>query len=371
MSSLIRAQARGAAPTVRLQADRGRGTPSPEAGERWLIGGVTTELASRLQASRGFIRLLFVLAGYFQFWLVVAVYCALALALPHRTRRRPDWANLVALLRVVALLVVGELSFRWVSFSSNGVFSESPSVWIPVAGTALAAWVVVLSSGRPARGVPTGADRQIVLSVLAPIAVAAGVAAVALLFPGARAERVLDLALVALGLLGGIGNRLNRRAFLAACLPCGLLAVLLAGSGASLSGGVGGLVVVPRRVSSSAHSYRRAVGDVRLDLADLHPVQGARPAAWSVNVGIGRVELYLPSDALTTVHVSIGSGTLNWGYLPLGGYQDRFMLRRTIVVTPRQASGGTALKPRFRLTVNATVGEGCVALESASSQGSC
>lgn len=345
--------------------DRSRATR-----ERWLVGGVATELALRLQASCGFIRVLFAIAGYLDFWAVLGIYGVLALLLPHGGRRRPDWSNLVGLLRIGTLLGVAEFSFRWVSFN-NGVFDQPPAVWIPVAGTALLAWLVVLNSRRPATGVPAMADRRIVLSALVPLSMAATVAAIVILAPGIRADRLLELMLVALGLFGVLrAGRLNRGALAAACLPIGLLTVLLAGSGAPLTGGVGDLTVAPQAALSN-HVYRRAVGGVRLDLYKLHPAVGARVLPWVVSVGIGRIEIDLPSDALTTVHVSIGSGTLNWGYLRLGADQDRFMLRRTIVVTPRQASGGEPFRPKFHLTINATVGQGCVALASVSSQGSC
>jgi phage shock protein PspC (stress-responsive transcriptional regulator) len=345
------------------------GTPSPEPDGHWVLAGVAAELAGRLRASAAFIRLLLFIAGYVHIWLVLGIYSALAVVLPRDGRRYPGWVNLAALLRVFALLGVVEIPFRF-DFS-NGVFNQSPAVWIPVAGTSLLAWLVILNSRRPVNLVPDSADRRSVLSAAIPLTAAAGLTGIAAVAPQAPVGRLLDLVLIGLGLVASLtGRRLNIGWFSAACLPLGLLALLLAGSGARLAGGLGDLTVTPA-AAGHARSYSRAVGDVRLDLSGLRPPDGSS-TAWAVNVGIGRLELDVPSDALTTVKVSIGSGTLNG--VPMdrrGGPPSRVLLRRSIVITPQQASAGTFFHSRFRLTIDATVGQGCVVINSASEHGSC
>ncbi len=351
-------------------ARRGGGQRQAEA-ESWLVGGVAAELATRLHAHSGFIRLLFVVAGYVNLWPAVVIYCLLALLLAHDGRRLPGWSNLVGLLRTGGFLLLGMAGGQWLQLN-GGVFNEAPAVWIPVAGTVALTLAVALRGRRAAYGVAAAEDRRVVLCALAPVAVMLGLAAVVVLAPTVRADRLLELALIALGLGGAVANRrLNTRAFILGCLPLGMLAVVITAGGASLSGGVGDITVGPAGAGAH-HLYRRAVGDIRLNLFGLHAVPPGGVSRWSASVGVGRIELDLPSDALTTVTVSIGAGSLAGGYglSPSAPYTG-FMLRRTLVITPRQASGGVITRPSFRLEVSATVGKGCVVIESASSESQC
>ena len=352
-----------------MSAFAGIGDETAAASGRWVLAGVAAELAARLRASPTFIRVLILIAAYLQFWPTFGIYCVAALVLPHDGRRLPDWSNLVGLLRALALMGVAVIGLATLSLDDS-VFNQSPPVWIAFGGVELLLWLVVLDSRRPAQAVPAHEDRRVVLSAAPPVAAALALAAVMELFPQAPVGRLLDLVLIVLGLLGWVqGQRLNTRVYTAACLPLGLVALLLAGGGARLAGGVGKLIATPTSVRAG-HDYTRAVGLVRLDLGRLRPGSGQRTSHWSANAGIGTVQIVVPADALTTVHVAIGSGNLSWAQLRFG-HAQAFMLTRTIQITPSQASGGAALRARQRLTVDATVGRGCVEIESVSSQAVC
>ena len=345
------------------------GEETAAASARWVLGGVAAELAARLRASPTFIRVLILIAAYLQFWPTFAIYCGAALVLPHDGRRLPDWSNLVGLLRALALMGVAVVGLGTLSLDDS-VFSQSPQVWVAFGGVELLLWLVVLDSRRPAQTVRAQDDRRVVLSAAPPVAVALTLAAVMELLPQAPVGRLLELMLVVLGLFGWAqAQRVSARVYTAACLPLGLVALLLAGGGAKLVGGFGNLTVTPTS-SRAGHDYTRAVGFVRLDLGRLQPASGRWASHWSANAGIGTVQIVVPADAFTTVHVAIGSGNLSWAQLRFGHIQA-FMLRRTVEITPSQASGGEVLRARQRLTVTATVGRGCVEIESVSSEAFC
>lgn len=313
------------------------GEQSPATRSDWVVAGVASELAARLHANPTFIRLLIAIAAVIQLWPVCALYGAAALVLPHEGGRRPGWSNLTGVLSLLSLVGVAAIGLGQVGLHS-GFFNQPPPLWIAEGGAELLLWLAVLDARRPAHGAQARDDRRLALSAVLPLTAALALAAVAELAPHAPIAVLLDVALIGLGgvsLVGG--SRLNRRAFMGACLPLGLLALACAGSGTELNGGFGNLTASPT-TARAAHGYTRTAGLVRLDLSGLRPLPGGASSRWSASVGAGTVQIDVPSDALSTVHVKIGSGSLNWAYLRFGN-EHGFMVSRTVRITPRQASG--------------------------------
>jgi hypothetical protein len=339
-------------------------TSAPAAAEQWVIGGAATELATRLRASSGFIRLLIFFAVFIQPTAVLALYAATTLLLPHNGRRLPGWSNLVGMVRLGSVFAVSLLASI---IGDQDVFSQGPAVWVPVGGVILVATVALLTSQRPQPGSSERGDRRFVLSALLVLGLAGGVALIADLAPAIRSERLLALGLVAIGCAVAV---LGRRVDLAGVgVPAALLTyilILLTVSGAQLQGGIGDTYAAPTASSRLRPVYHRAIGNLTLDLTRL-PGSNARLQRIAASVGIGELQIVLPYNASATIRVAIGSGNLNYG-----PFRGGFALRRTVHVRPQlqQYAHPKRVVP-LRLAITARVGEGCVIISDPGEQSSC
>ena len=338
--------------------------------EPWIVAGVAAAIAPRLRLTPGTVRAVFVVLGIVAFWPVLAVYGACALVVPHVGRRRPGVTNLVGFVRLSVVAALIGLTPQ-LSLDQYGIFGAGEAVWIPVGGAVLAGAVALLAMRRPVSPGATAGDRRWMLSALPACLLAAVAVAGTILAPGVRFELVLALGLVAIGALVAVaGSRLDLPAALVSSAVVGLGALVLIGSGARLQGGVGDLTAAPRSVAQLAPAYRRAIGDLTLDLRGLRLGPGVA-AHVSASVGFGNLRLELPGDATGTVAVSIGAGNLNGDVLGPGA--TGFMVRRTVRITPpgppRRAGGLRA--GGLRVDISARVGDGCVLILTPDGSASC
>jgi phage shock protein PspC (stress-responsive transcriptional regulator) len=331
----------------------------------WVAGGVVAELADRLAASAGFIRVLLVLAAFFRPQLLY-VYLFAVLVVPHGERRTPSWSNLIGLGRCGLLLgLIYDLS---AGGGLNGIFGAGTAAWLPLCGATLFGIVAVLASGVAMARRDSGRDRSLGLAILA---VAAGVGLVALavvLLPAVR----WDWALGALAAVGGVALALGGRRARPLLIPVSLVAVvavLFASTGVRLQGGIGDARFAPVNESALRHSYRRGVGELTLDLDGLRPSR--TPVTITASVGIGTLRLLVPGDADVTATLGVGRGTfealtcvtshspLDRGFLPTYVVDET----RTISSRARQPGCGYPIRrPRLRLRIHASVGIGTLEL---------
>jgi len=236
---------------------------------RWVVSGVAGELARRLHASVLFIRVLFVIVGFALIWPVIGVYGAAALLLPQGDRRLPGWRNVVGLSRL-GFLLLGIVALRGLSLDGSGVIGQGPSVWIPCGAAVLAGVTALFGTGRWAAESSDKRDRRLVIMSIPAVALAAIIAIGMIVVPAVRWELVLDLGLVALGVWLAWAARHDASALpVIPYLALALLAIVLAGSGARLQGGVGELRAAPRGLAPRHVAYRRAIGDETVDLSAL------------------------------------------------------------------------------------------------------
>jgi hypothetical protein len=180
------------------------------------------------------------------------------------------------------------------------------------------------------------------------------------LVPGISWERWL--AVVAAG--GGIGVVVGvgrGRAWSASLIaPSAVLAaasVMLATAGVRLEGGVGNRRVAVASVAGVAPSWRRAVGDVTIDLTALRARPGSAPVDVRATVGIGDLEVIVPSGAQVSAVEAVGRGQIS----RLAALRWGFDLRRTVVAADEdQRTGRPVAEPGLRLRIAATVGIGQV-----------
>jgi phage shock protein PspC (stress-responsive transcriptional regulator) len=343
-------------------ADPGAAAPpaEPNDGDPWVLAGVASALARRLGASTQFIRAMLVMAGWFWFWPVIAVYAVAALLVPHAGRRRPGWQNLVGVSRIAVLLVMAAFISASLSFDNSGLFGEGPAVWIPFCGALLAGAIALFTSGRSAAQCGEARCREIVIGWIPAVVLTAAIAIGTLMAPAVRWELVLELGLVALGVaLAVTGWRGAGGAGLVPAIILALIAVLLASSGARLQGGVGDTYARPAKLASLRHAYRRAIGDVTLDLRGLRGSRGNVTVAASV--GIGNLTIDLPNNAEGTINVSVGAGGLAGVSNVPNTFDSGFDLRQ---ILPVHALGyQKPARVRLHLRLSAAVGRGCVILQ--------
>ncbi|MGA2469418.1 MAG: LiaF domain-containing protein [Solirubrobacteraceae bacterium] len=281
------------------------GTVEPD-GTAWIVGGVAAELGDRLEASVGFIRVLLVFALLIGGADVLYGYTLAALVIPRSGRRAPSWSNVIAAARIglsIALVVA-------LATAGGGidVFDRGPAVWLPIAGATLFGVVLVVASGAACARRDPRRDRAVALAILAALAGLGLVALAIELVPSLR----WDWATGALAALAGVGLVTGGPRAKALLVPAGLLAVLavlLASAGVRLQGGIGDERFAPGNAGALQHSYRRAIGDVTLDLAALRP--SATTHTVDVSVGLGNVSIVIPYDAQVTAVVHVGRGTLD------------------------------------------------------------
>jgi len=339
----------------------------PDRDVYWVVSGVAGELARRLRASATFIRVVVILAGVALGWPVIAAYAAAALLLPQGGRPLAGWRNLVALSRL-GFLILMIVSLQGLSLDKYGVFGQGPAVWVPFGAVLLAGAIALFGTGRWAGESDDERDRRLLIASLPALALAAAVGIGMLVAPAVRWELVLDLGLVAGGVvLAWSGRRDVREMPVIPYLALALLAVVLAASGARLEGGMGDTRAAPRDLAALRPVYRRAIGDETLDLSAL---RGPGVVRVDASVGIGNLTITLPADADGSVDLRVGSG--GWNADLTASPQSGFDLHRVLPVRP---VGRPARRPALRLRIRAEVGRGCLIIarsgDDYSSGGSC
>ncbi|HEX3874873.1 MAG TPA: PspC domain-containing protein [Solirubrobacteraceae bacterium] len=315
-----------------------------------MIGGVAAELAERLAVPVGFIRPLLLLASFAQGDLVLA-YVLAALLLPRAGRRRPSAVNLIAVTRVgisfglVWGLVGGGLSLN------QGLFDQGPAVWVTQCGVCLAGLVALLATGLPAADRDRRRDRDTVRAAV-PLVCLVGLTALGVcLVPGVRWDRALAVDAI----LAGVAILLPWRGSRPIIVPAAVVAaaaVLVVGAGARLDGGVGNARIAPRTAAAIPPAYRRAVGDLTIDLTALRPAGGV--VVVRASVGIGTLVIDVPPDTQISAVEQVGRGELDDP-----GPEFGLDLRRTAVIAARDPhSGAASALPRLRLRILAAVGIG-------------
>lgn len=335
----------------------------------WVISGVAAEVANRLRASVAFVRVVLVIVSYVWFWPVIVTYALAALLVPRAQRRRPGWLNLVALARLALVLIALRLVFPGLSLDKTGVFSEGPAVWIVFYGALLASFVALLTSGRSVAAYDEARCRRMVIAWVPSALLAVAVAGGMFIAPEVRWELVLGVGVFALGAALALGGwRGGRGHGLAPAAILALLAIVLAFSGARLDGGVGDTRARPETLASVRHAYRRAIGNVTLDLSRLRGSVG-RVTSVDASVGIGDLVVYLPDNTEGTLDVRVGAGSV--AVVSLGPYADRsgFDLHRVAAVRPWPGNAPIPVPSRFHVRLTAEVGRGCVTILQVPGQG--
>ena len=117
-------------------------------------------------------------------------------------------------------------------------------------------------------------------------------------------DLVLPGALIVIGvaLIAASPRGTSQAGLLTAGVALTALLVVASAANVSLRGGVGVRTEHPSSYSSIAEEYRLGVGDLTLDLSDVHDLAGVPVRAIHVGVGIGHLVVLVPPDA--TVHVS-------------------------------------------------------------------
>ena len=128
-------------------------------------------------------------------------------------------------------------------------------------------------------------------------------------------------------------------------------------------GGVGDVYAAPRAPSALAPAYRRAIGDITLNLRKL-PTREPGTLAAETSVGIGSIRLELPANVTATIDVWIGAGGLDVvaDVAPASHpapFASGFALHRVIRVAPVPGLP-VSWQDRTRFRITARVGRGCV-----------
>lgn len=313
-----------------------------------ILGGACAELARRLNAPVGFIRGL-VLVGSFLSPAVFWIYLGAVLLVPHASRRWPGAGNVVGLLRVGLLVAVVQTTFSG-RLGVDDLFNQSPQVWIPQAGLCLITLLALLLSW------PEGEDQDAALatSALAVLAVAALLILGMALVPGLRWERGAAVATVLVG--AGLLIQTRRGNGRALVLPAVVAAsglMLLTASGARLQGGIGDLDARPVDAQAVHATYRRALGTINLDLSSL--ASGPRAVTVALSVGVGHINVMVPSQAVVQLDARIGRGTL---MPPDAGPRIGLGIHQVKTYSPAAPPSASDL----RLRVSAVVGIGTLSI---------
>jgi phage shock protein PspC (stress-responsive transcriptional regulator) len=328
----------------------------------WVISGVAAEVANRLRASVVFVRVVLGILAYVLFWPVIVAYAVAALVVPHSKSRRPGWHNLVGLARLGLVLIAARLVLPGLSFENTGLFGEGPAVWIAFCGALLAGFVALITSGRSVAGYDEIRCRRMVIASIPAAVLALAVGVGIFIAPEIRWELVLEVGVFALGAaLAVAALRGARNHEIAPAAVLALLALLLAFSSARLQGGVGDTRARPATLTSVRHAYGRAIGNVTLDLSALRGSVG-RVTSVDASIGIGDLTVYLPDNAVGTVDVRVGTGSLAAVSFGSGGDHSGFDLHRVVPVRPSPGNGPIPVRSRLHVRLTAEVGRGCVTI---------
>lgn len=329
---------------------------------RVALTGTIGGLAERLGAPVDFIRSLVFLAAWAQPW-TFAAYAVAALALAAPGERRPGLGSLIVAGRLAALMgliyVTSALPGSSLGFDLEG----EPSSWIPFSAIGVAAFTALLVRRRS--GSPRPRARDAVFAAAPFVLAAAGITLAVVLLPDVRWESWLFIPAVIAGaaLLARPGGRLARAAIAPAVILASL-SVLVIGAGVRLQGGVGDTTLRPRSAEELPREYRRAVGDVDLDLTHLR--EGPRQITLDASVGVGTLNVTVPTGTLVEVDVRVGQGRLDaaalgQGELPVDDAADERNVRilgRGVPVDNR----GRRVPPRMRMRLRLSAGIGEVSL---------
>jgi phage shock protein PspC (stress-responsive transcriptional regulator) len=334
-------------------------------GSRWLVGGVAAELSDLLAAPVGFIRALMAVAIFAQPGLIY-LYVLAALAIPRGGRRLPGWSSPIAAARIglLYLLVRNLLSANGALVNNGGtVFSQGPATWLPFAGASLFGVVMVAASGRPSAQRDPRRDRGVVLASLVVLA-GLGVVALGVQFvPSLRGEWAVGV----LAVIGGVALAAGGRRTQASLVPVvllGVCAVLMLSAGVRLQGGFGNQTVTAGGAKVLRPAYRRAIGNLTLNLAAM-PSRTA-PVTVSASVGIGDLHIIVPAGASVRATIHVGRGSVQvLTCATKSGVEPRYRLdeNTSVSITAQQPGCGGALRdPTLRLQIVASVGIGVVVL---------
>ena len=224
---------------------------------------------------------------------------------------------------------------------------------------------MVAASGRPSAQRDPRHDRGV---VLASVAVLAGLGVVALgvqFVPSLRWEWAVGV----LAMVGGVALAAGGRRTQAALVPVvllGICAALLLSAGVRLQGGFGDRTVTPGAANVLRPAYRRAIGNLTLNLTALP----AHTSLLSVtaSVGIGNLSIIAPAGARVSASIHVGRGTFevatcstHVGLTPRYGLNQHASFQ--IAGQNPYCRGGTLHPTHLRIV--ASVGIGTVAADRA------
>jgi phage shock protein PspC (stress-responsive transcriptional regulator) len=312
------------------------------AGRRWVVSGVAAELARRLRAEVGLIRVLLILAAWAE-PAVLAVYALAALAIPRGDRRLPSWSGVVAAARFGLFYLAIYSSGPYLA--ANESFELGPAIWLVHGGIAVAALLLLLASRPDADPIDEATCRRQVLLALPVIGLAAAVVAGMALFPQVRWELVAPIAAATAGVLAVLG-----RASVPFAATFAAVVVFFAGAGVRLDGGIGDRHLLPGRGGDLV--VRRAAGNV---VVDLHRVRRG-PVTLHATVGLGRLEVVLPPQADVSTRLHVGRGRI-----------DARASGRGVDVELSPSGPGTAT-PNVKVRIVADVGVGSIGVHRVDGQ---
>ena len=320
--------------------------------EQRLVAGVAGGIADRLNASVGFVRVVFGLAVVFV-PLGHLAYGAATLAIPARGSNRPDWDSIIGVARLT--LVFGVPVLALAGGINVGEPFDGPLGWWLAYGGLLVVGAVALLAADYGRDHPrTRAEaRRLVLAAAPAGASAAAFAAAVTLAPDVRWERVAPgIALVAVAGLVLAARRARAAAFVGPAMLSIAIVGFVAASDMRLQGGVGDKQVTPGPAGAAPIVARRAVGALHLDLRRV--TRGGRNATVEASVGVGSIQVELPRRSRVVLDARVAKGQINPFALADSSTQG-FDRRVTSSAHPRR--GGPGL-PTLRL--DARVGLGTI-----------
>jgi phage shock protein PspC (stress-responsive transcriptional regulator) len=274
-----------------------------------LVAGVAGGIADWLNAPALFVRGVLCVASGFT-WTVLAGYAVLALVLPARGRRRPDWDNLVGLGRCAVIPIASKLVLGGDALGLNELFDQAPGLWVPAVGVAIVGPAVLLGANFPRAALAGPAEER--AAVLAAVPLVACVGAIALgmlLAPDLRWDRAVPVAALVCGCAVVLAAlRGAARPFVAPAVLAVGAAALVAAADVSLQGGIGDRTVTATGTGAFERDPHVGIGDLKLDLAAIG--RRSEPVTVRPTVGSGTLRVVLPPNEPASLDARIGRGTI-------------------------------------------------------------
>jgi len=159
----------------------------------------------------------------------------------------------------------------------------------------------------------------------------------------------VSLVLLCAAVVSAVVNR--RLSPLVAAIPLAMIATFLLVVRPNLSGGSGKRTVLVTTVAEAERPQRQATGQLTVDLTA--PLTSDRPVTIDAKLGVGRLHILLPADAVLTMDATVGAG-----HIVIEGHETAAGLHVSDRDTnqPRGASG-TAF------VIHAAVGAGELAID--------